>query len=58
MIEDQAGKLYNFTLDIINYGLNPNDRVQVVVSNHDNTKYNAIEGNRITVSLKLLNNRI
>lgn len=56
MVEDQGEKLYNLASDIINHGLNPNDRIQVVVSNHDSTKYNVLEGNRRTVSLKLLNN--
>ncbi|MEO8664817.1 MAG: hypothetical protein ABI462_04915 [Ignavibacteria bacterium] len=54
MLEDQGDKLFNLAEDIILNGLNPNDKIQVVVSNHDNTKYNVLEGNRRTVSLKLL----
>jgi hypothetical protein len=56
MIEDQGEKLYILSSDIINHGLNPNDRIQVVVSNHDAAKYNVLEGNRRTVALKVLNN--
>lgn len=55
MIEDQGDKLTNLAEDIIQWGLNPNDRIQVVLSKHDPTKYNVLEGNRRTVVLKLLN---
>lgn len=56
MVEDQGDKLYTLASDIITHGLNPNDRIQVLVSNHDSTNYNVLEGNRRTVALKLLNN--
>lgn len=56
MIDDQYEKLFNLAEHAVNNGLNPNDKIQVVVSSHDNTKYNVLEGNRRIVSLKLLNN--
>ncbi len=55
MVDDQGDKLFNLAEHIIQNGLNPNAKVQVVVSNHDNTKYNVLEGNRRIVALKLLN---
>lgn len=54
MVADQGEKLYNLAEHIIKNGLNPNDRIQAVPSNHDKTKYNVLEGNRRTVALKLL----
>src|SRR5579859_4983429 len=56
MVEDQGDKLFNLAEHIVNNGLNPNDRIQVVLSNHDNRKYNVLEGNRRTVTLKILHN--
>lgn len=56
MIEDQGDKLFHLAEHIVANGLNPNDKIQVVVSSHDTSKYNVVEGNRRTVSLKLLNN--
>lgn len=56
MIENQGLKIYNLAEHIAENGLNPNDKIQVVLSNHDNTKYNVVEGNRRTVALKLFNN--
>lgn len=56
MLEDQHDNLYNLAEHIINHGLNPNDRIEVVASNHDKTKYIVLEGNRRTITLKLLNN--
>ena len=57
MIKDQGDKLFKLNPEhIVINGLNPNDRIQTVVSSHDKTKYNVVEGNRRTVSLKLLNN--
>lgn len=54
MISDQDNKLYNLATHILENGLNPNDRVQVVKANHDPLKYNVVEGNRRTTALKLL----
>lgn len=54
MLEDQDEKLYALAEHILLNGLNPNDRIQVVPSSHDSSKYNVVEGNRRTVSLKLL----
>lgn len=56
MIANQKEKLYNLATHIVQYGLNPNDKVQVVQMSHDKTKYNVLEGNRRTVALKLLAN--
>lgn len=56
MVQDQGDKLFYLAEDIIHYGTNPNDKIQVALSTHDNTKYNVLEGNRRTVVLKLLNN--
>lgn len=56
MVDDQGEKLFNLASHIMNNEMNPNDRIQVVLSNHDNQKYNVLEGNRRTVALKLLNN--
>lgn len=56
MIDDQSDKLFHLAEHIVANGLNPNDKIQVVASSHDSTKFNVVEGNRRTVSLKLLNN--
>lgn len=55
MINDQGEKLFNLAEHILNKGFNPNDKIQVILSNHDDTKYNVLEGNRRTVAVKLLN---
>jgi len=54
MVADQNDKLFNLAEHILDNGLNPNDKIQVVVSNHDPSKYIVLEGNRRTVTLKLL----
>ncbi|MBN8663673.1 MAG: hypothetical protein J0L83_03820 [Chitinophagales bacterium] len=56
MIDDQGEKIYKLAEHIVYNGLNPNDKIQVVSSSHDKTKFNVVEGNRRTVSLKLLSN--
>jgi hypothetical protein len=56
MLDDQGEKLYNLAEHILINGLNPNDKIQIIASNHDKGKYNVLEGNRRCVSLKLLNN--
>jgi len=56
MVRDQGDKLFYLAEHIVQNGLNPNDKIQTVVSSHDNSKFNVVEGNRRTVSLKLLNN--
>ena len=56
MLEDQKENLFNLAEHIINNGLNPNDRIEVVTSNHDKAKFIVLEGNRRTITLKLLNN--
>ncbi|MBA4241436.1 MAG: hypothetical protein C0448_11975 [Sphingobacteriaceae bacterium] len=56
LIDEQKDKLYNLAEHIIIHGLNPNDMIQITPSNIDKTKYNVLEGNRRTVTLKLLNN--
>src|SRR5437879_6010052 len=54
MVDDQGEKLYNLAEHILKNGFNPNDKVQAVVSNHDLSKFNVLEGNRRTVTVKLL----
>lgn len=56
MVTDQGEKIYKLAEHIITNGLNPNDKIQVVSSSHDSSKFNVVEGNRRTVALKLLNN--
>jgi hypothetical protein len=56
MVEDQKEKLFNLAKDISEYGLNPNDRIQVIQSTDNQKKYIVLEGNRRTVALKLLDN--
>ena len=56
MVHDQGDKLYRLAEHIVINGLNPNDKIQTVVSSHAKSKYNVVEGNRRIVSLKLLNN--
>lgn len=56
MVQDQGEKIFKLAEHIAVNGLNPNDKIQVVSSSHDSSKYNVVEGNRRTVSLKLLNN--
>ena len=56
LVEAQGVKLVSLAEDIMENGLNPNDKIQVCQSHHDETKYNVLEGNRRTVSLKLLFN--
>lgn len=56
MVEDQGDKIFKLAEHIVANDLNPNDKIQVVSSSHDSSKFNVVEGNRRTVSLKLLNN--
>lgn len=56
MLEDQNDNLFNLAEHVVNNGLNPNDRIEVVASNHDKAKFIVLEGNRRTITLKLLNN--
>ncbi|HCA09276.1 hypothetical protein [Chryseobacterium sp.] len=56
MLIDQNEKLFKLAEHIVSFGLNPNDSIQVIKSEHDKTKYNVLEGNRRTVTLKILSN--
>lgn len=56
MVEDQGDYLLHLAEDLLNFGLNPNDRLQVVASPHDPGKYIVLEGNRRTVAMKLVYN--
>ncbi|MBK8279613.1 MAG: hypothetical protein IPK94_05605 [Saprospiraceae bacterium] len=56
MVEDQNDNLFNLAEHVVHNGLNPNDRIEVVPSNHDKAKFIVLEGNRRTITLKLLNN--
>ena len=54
MIENQGDKLYILAKDIIEHGLNPNEKIWVTPFSRDNTKFYVLEGNRRIVALKLL----
>lgn len=56
MVENQGDYLLSLAEDILHNGLNPNDRIQVVASHHDPSKYIVLEGNRRTVAMKLTHN--
>jgi hypothetical protein len=56
MIDDQGDNLYNLAESIIQNGLNPNERIQVLPSEHEKNKFIVLEGNRRNVTLKILNN--
>ena len=56
MVESQQDKLYVLAEHIMKYGLNPNDKVQVVLSGHDTAKFIVLEGNRRVIAMKLLQN--
>jgi hypothetical protein len=56
MIESQGEKLYVLAEHILKNGLNPNDRVQIVPSSHDPTRFIVLEGNRRVIALKLVDN--
>jgi hypothetical protein len=56
MLDDQSDNLYNLAEHILKNGLNPNDKVEVTLSNHDKSKFIVLEGNRRTITLKVLNN--
>ncbi|MFZ5993499.1 MAG: hypothetical protein ACOYU4_00715 [Thermodesulfobacteriota bacterium] len=49
-------KLLNLAKDIVEYGLNPAERIMVIEDENNNGQYIAIEGNRRVTALKLLNN--
>ncbi len=56
MINDQRENIFNIAKHIVDNGQNPNDMIQVAVSNHDKSKYIVLEGNRRVVALKALIN--
>lgn len=56
MLDDQSDNLYNLAEHVLKNGLNPNDKVEVAVSNHEKSKFIVLEGNRRTITLKILNN--
>jgi len=56
IIEDQGMNLYNLAEHILKYGLNPNDKIQLYESEEEVGKYIVLEGNRRTVTLKILQN--
>ena len=56
MLENQSDNLYYLAEHILKNGLNPNDKIEVSVSNHDKSKFIVVEGNRRTITLKILNN--
>jgi hypothetical protein len=56
MLEDQKEYLLSLAEHILKFGLNPKDKPDVIESSHEKGKYIVLEGNRRTVTLKLLNN--
>ena len=56
MLEEQRTKLVNLAQHILKHGLNPNDKIQVSPSSHEESKYIVLEGNRRVVTLKFLQN--
>lgn len=56
MLDDQSDNLYNLAEHVLKNGFNPNDKVEVTASNHDKEKFIVLEGNRRTITLKILNN--
>ena len=56
MLEEQGKKLVNLAQHMLKHGLNPNDKVQVSPSGHEESKYIILEGNRRVVTLKFLKN--
>ena len=54
MINNQNEKLHNLAKHILDHGMNPNDKVQVIESQTYPGKYIVLEGNRRVVALKLL----
>jgi len=56
MLGEQRTKLFNLAQHILKYGLNPNDKIQVSPSGHEESKYIVLEGNRRVLTLKFLKN--
>ena len=56
MIDNQKDNLFNLAEHILQFGLNPNDKIQVIKSKTDSKKFVVLEGNRRAVSMKLLHN--
>ncbi len=56
ILGEQGEKLVSLAQHILEYGLNPNDRIQVCPSSHEESKYIVLEGNRRVVTLKFLKN--
>ena len=56
MVENQGEKLCALAEHIVKNGLNPNDRIQAIVSSHDPSKFNVVEGNRRVIAMKLVEN--
>ncbi|SMO79683.1 hypothetical protein [Solitalea koreensis] len=56
MLDNQNDFLFNLAEHIMEFGLNPNDSIQVIASAHDKNYYIVLEGNRRTTCLKFLNN--
>ena len=54
MVENQGEKLLNLAKHMVEFGLNPNDKVQVIASATAKLKFIVLEGNRRVVALKLL----
>ncbi len=56
ILKDQKLNLVNLAEHIVANGLDPYEKLKVLQSNHDPKKFIVLEGNRRTVTLKLLHN--
>jgi hypothetical protein len=56
MVANQQDKLFILADHILKNGLNPNDRIQVVTSSHESSKFVVVEGNRRVIAMKLVEN--
>ena len=54
VLEEQGKKLVNLAQHILKHGPNPNKKVQVFPSGHEESKYIILDGNRRVVALKFL----
>ena len=54
VLEEQGKKLVNMAQHILKHGLNPNKKVQVFPSGHEELKYIILDGNRRVAALKFL----
>ncbi len=56
LLDDQGSKILELAADIAQYKLNPMDRMMLLQPNPEKAEYIALEGNRRTAALQILNN--